>query len=261
MRLGLIGLGRIGSFHAATLAALPVVESLVVTDIELALAKAAADHVGADIADSPEQMLRGGVDGIVIAAATDAHPRLIHAAVDAGLPVFCEKPLASSAPEAVRLRRHVNSSGVQVQLGYPRRFDAGFMAARAAVAAGELGWIHTVRSTTLDPAPPSRSYVAVSGGIFRDCSVHDFDAVRWVTGREVVEVYATGSSNGAGFFAERAGVVSDRAALGPAGGTGRQDARPGPRFRRPLPGSRRSQSAWRICIAAIPARAGRERAR
>ena len=87
-------------------------------------------------------------------------------------------------------------------VGYPRRFDAGFRAARAAVADGELGRVHTVRSTTLDPAPPPAAYLAASGGIFRDCAVHDFDAVRWVTGREVVEVYATGGDRGATIFRE-----------------------------------------------------------
>jgi myo-inositol 2-dehydrogenase/D-chiro-inositol 1-dehydrogenase len=102
----------------------------------------------------------------------------------------------------------VNDSGVQVQIGYPRRFDPAFTAARAAVETGELGWVHTVRSTTLDPAPAPRGYIEVSGGIFRDCSVHDFDTVRWVTGQEVVEVYATGSARGADFFAELGDVAT-----------------------------------------------------
>ena len=100
-----------------------------------------------------------------------------------------------------------------VQIGYPRRFDPAYLAARTAVAGGELGWVHTVRSTTLDPAPPPRGYVAVSGGIFRDCSVHDFDTVRWVTGREVVEVYATGSARGDDFFAELGDVATAQTLL------------------------------------------------
>jgi myo-inositol 2-dehydrogenase/D-chiro-inositol 1-dehydrogenase len=108
---------------------------------------------------------------------------------------------------------HVHSSGVPVQIGYPRRFDPAYLAARNAVAAGELGWVHTVRSTTLDPAPPPRGYVAVSGGIFRDCSVHDFDTVRWLTGREVVEVYATGSARGDEFFAELGDVATAQTLL------------------------------------------------
>ena len=98
--------------------------------------------------------------------------------------------------------RETTASGIPVQIGYPRRFDSAFAEARRAVAAGELGFIHTVRSTTLDPAPPPDAYIASSGGIFRDCSVHDFDAVRFVTGQEVVEVYAVGSNQGADIFAE-----------------------------------------------------------
>ena len=139
---------------------------------------------------------------MVVAAATDAHPELILAAVDAGVPVFCEKPVAKTMAEAVAVARRVADRGVPIQIGYPRRFDQGFAAVREAVASGELGWVHTVRSTTLDPAPPPAAYLAVSGGIFRDCAIHDFDAVRWVTGQEVVEVYATGSDRGDPVFAD-----------------------------------------------------------
>lgn len=202
MRLGLIGLGRIGAFHARTLAALPAVESLVVTDAVPAAIAATVEAVGAEPADSPEALLASGVDGVVIAAATPAHTQLIRAGLDAGIPVFCEKPLSADPAEAVEIAALVRRSGIEVQIGYPRRFDPAFAAARTLIAAGELGWVHTVRSTTLDPAPAPREYLAVSGGIFRDCSVHDFDTVRWLTGREPVEVYATGTAHGADFFAE-----------------------------------------------------------
>jgi myo-inositol 2-dehydrogenase/D-chiro-inositol 1-dehydrogenase len=219
MRLGVIGLGRIGAFHAATLSALPVIDSLVVCDAVPALAKATAERHGAEPVDTPNALLAAGVDGVVIAAATDAHPELVIAAVDAGLPVFCEKPLARTAAEAVRVRDYVVGAGATVQIGYPRRFDPGFVAARTAVAAGELGRLHTVRSTTLDPAPPPVEYVAASGGIFRDCTVHDIDAIRWVTGQDVREVYATGSNGGAAFFAEFGDVDTAAVVLTLADGT------------------------------------------
>ena len=208
MRLGLIGLGRIGSFHADTLSHLPAVESLVVTDAVPTVTRAVAERVGAQVADSPERLIANGVDGIVIAAATNAHTQLIRAGIDAGIPVFCEKPLSGDLAEAAEIARYVTDSGIAVQVGYPRRFDPAFIAARSAVESGELGWVHTVRSTTLDPAPAPRDYIERSGGIFRDCSVHDFDTVRWVTGREVVEVYATGSAKGADFFAEFGDVAT-----------------------------------------------------
>ncbi|MBV2354882.1 Gfo/Idh/MocA family oxidoreductase [Streptomyces sp. J2-1] len=202
MRIGILGLGRIGAFHAETLHGLDAVESLVVADPNAAAAKAAAERFGAHVADTPEALLAAGVDGVVVAAATDAHPALILAAVRAGIPVFCEKPVARTMTEGVAVLRAVRDSDVPVQIGYNRRFDAGFTAARAAVLAGELGPLHTVRSTTLDPAPPPAAYVAASGGIFRDCSVHDFDIIRWVTGREVTEVYAAGGNRGEAYIKE-----------------------------------------------------------
>ena len=202
MRIGILGLGRIGAFHAETLAGLDVVESLVVSDPVTDAAKAAADRIGAEVADSPEALLAAGVDGLVVAAATDAHPALILAGVEAGVPVFCEKPVARTVAEGAEVLKAVEGSDVPIQIGFNRRFDAGFAAAREAVRSGELGKLHTVRSTTLDPAPPPAAYIASSGGIFRDCSVHDFDIIRWVTGREVTEVYAVGGNRGAGYIEE-----------------------------------------------------------
>ncbi|GHF26690.1 dehydrogenase [Streptomyces griseoluteus] len=213
MRIGILGLGRIGAFHTETLSALDAVTSLVVADPVADAAKAAAERYGAQVADSPEALLAGGVDGLVIAAATDAHPALIRAGVAAGVPVFCEKPVARTIAEGVAVLDGVRESGVPVQIGFNRRFDAGFMAARAAVRSGELGKLHTVRSTTLDPAPPPAAYVAASGGIFRDCSVHDFDMIRWVTGREVTEVYAVGGNRGAAYIGEAGDADTTSAVL------------------------------------------------
>jgi myo-inositol 2-dehydrogenase / D-chiro-inositol 1-dehydrogenase len=218
MRIGLLGLGRIGAFHAETLAGLPAVEELVISDPVPELAEQAAGRFGARIAGNPEAVLASGVDGVVIAAPTRLHAELIELCVGAGLPTFCEKPLAHESHETVRLARRVAGTDVQVQIGYPRRFDPAFAAARAAVANGDLGMVHTVRSTTLDPAPPPRAYLAASGGIFRDCAVHDYDAVRWVTGQEVTEVYAVGTNQGAEWFGELGDVHTASAVLTLDGG-------------------------------------------
>ena len=189
MRLGLIGLGRIGAFHAETLTGLGV--DLVVNDAMPGVTERVAEKIGATAAASPGAVLAAGIEGLVIAAATGAHPQLILAGIEAGLPVFCEKPVAKGAAEAAEVLRRVRPDH-RVQIGYNRRFDPGFAVARAAVRDGELGRVHTVRSTTLDPAPPPAAYLADCGGIFRDCGVHDFDIIWFVTGREVREVYATG---------------------------------------------------------------------
>src|SRR3954471_16024140 len=200
--LAVIGLGRIGAFHVETLSGLVGVDELVVTDERPEVTADVADRLGARAVPDAEAALAAGVDGVVIAAATPAHARLILAAVDAGTPVFCEKPIASTVAESRDIVSRLTDSTVPVQIGYNRRFDPAFLAAYEAVRAGELGRLTTVRSTTMDPAPPPPAYVAVSGGIFRDCSVHDFDIVRWIVGREVVEVYATGSDRGDPIFAD-----------------------------------------------------------
>ncbi|MEU6583433.1 Gfo/Idh/MocA family oxidoreductase [Nocardia sp. NPDC046763] len=200
--VGLAGTGRIGTSHAETLRALPGVGTVAVTDTDAERARATADKLEVQYAPDIEALFAAGIDGLVITTATDSHPALITAAVDRGIPVFCEKPIAADILGTLRVVEHVERSTVPVQIGFQRRFDAGYRAARAAVAAGDLGWIHTLRATTLDPAPPPAEYIPRSGGLFRDCGVHDFDIIRWVSGREVVEVYATGSNRGERFFAD-----------------------------------------------------------
>jgi myo-inositol 2-dehydrogenase/D-chiro-inositol 1-dehydrogenase len=114
--------------------------------------------------------------------------------------VFCEKPVAPDVEGTLDVIKSTSGSAAAVQIGFQRRFDAGFRAAREATRSGSLGWLHTIRSTTFDAAPPPAGYISGSGGIFRDCAVHDFDAIRWVSGREVVQVYATGANRGEEFF-------------------------------------------------------------
>ncbi|MGC5411365.1 Gfo/Idh/MocA family oxidoreductase, partial [Streptomyces sp. DT225] len=168
MRIGLIGTGRIGAFHAATLAALPAVDRLVLHDAVEQQARELAGKLGADWAGDLDALLGSGLDGVVIAAPTAVHDTLIRAAAAAGVPVFCEKPAAATLAATRALLADTAGSGVPLQIGFQRRFDAGYAALRDAVAAGELGWLHTVRACTADPAPPPAGYLPLSGGIFRD---------------------------------------------------------------------------------------------
>ena len=148
----------------------------------------------------------------MIATATPGHAPLLWQGIAAGVPTFCEKPVAATLEETIALTGLVAATGVPVHVGFQRRFDAGYQRARRAVESGELGFIHTIRANTHDQSPPHASYIPTSGGIFRDCNVHDFDILRFVTGQEVVSVYATGANKGAGFFSE-AGDVDTGAAL------------------------------------------------
>ncbi|MFI8519585.1 Gfo/Idh/MocA family oxidoreductase [Streptomyces sp. NPDC085481] len=212
MRIGLIGTGRIGAFHAGVLARHPEVEALVLADADPERAAGVAGALGAEAAPTVDALFAHALDAVVIASATSAHAELIARAAGAGLPAFCEKPIALDVPRTLAALGAVAAAGTELQLGFMRRFDAGYAAAREALAAGRLGRLHTVRAATSDPAPPPAAYLPLSGGLFRDCLVHDFDIVRWVTGREVVEVYATGSDAGPAMFRE-AGDVDTAAAL------------------------------------------------
>jgi len=217
MRFGLVGAGRIGAVHARTLMAQPGVE-LIVADAAADRARSLADELGAQHLDDVDALL-AAVDALVVTAATSAHAGLLTASVEAGLPVFCEKPVAPTVEQTAEVLSVVQRAGVPVQIGFQRRFDPGFVAAREAVRSGELGWIHTVRAGTCDAAPPPEDYLPTSGGLFRDCSVHDIDIVRWVTGREVVSVYARGANHGSDAFRACDDVDAGAALLTLEGGT------------------------------------------
>jgi myo-inositol 2-dehydrogenase / D-chiro-inositol 1-dehydrogenase len=212
MRMAVIGAGRIGAIHAHTVAGLAQVDSVVIADVDTAQAADIARAVHAESVATVDDVWRSGIDAVVIATPTDTHASLLRAAVAHRVPAFCEKPIAADLADTRRLVAEVEESGVPVQVGFQRRFDAGYTAVRSAVLGGHLGWLHTLRACTSDVAPPHAGYIPSSGGIFRDCSVHDFDAVRFVTGREVISVWATGANKGQPFFAA-AGDVDTAAAI------------------------------------------------
>ncbi len=213
MKIGIAGVGRIGAFHARTLQGLPGVDEVVVADVNLDTALRVSTALGLARADSIEALLDSGVDGFVITTGTQAHAELLEAAMARGIPTFCEKPVALELERTVEIARLEHSSGATVHIGFQRRFDVGYRRAKAALESGELGFLHTIRCTTNDAAPPAAAYIPTSGGIFRDCNVHDFDILRFVTGREVVSAYAVGGNKGADFFREGGDVDSGAALL------------------------------------------------
>jgi myo-inositol 2-dehydrogenase / D-chiro-inositol 1-dehydrogenase len=211
VKVGLLGAGRIGALHAGILAGDRRVEGLLVGDADSRRAERVAAEVGGE-AGSIESILASGPDAVVIAAATPAHAPLILASVEADIPVFCEKPIALGYDDTIEVVEAVESSGAVLQIGFQRRFDAGYAEARRLVESGALGTIYSLRLATHDPEPPPEEYISSSGGIFRDLHIHDFDVLRWLTGREVAEVYATGAVLGFDFFADH-GDVDTSAAL------------------------------------------------
>lgn len=195
MRVAILGAGRIGTFHATTLVEHPAVERVVIADTRQERAVELASHLGADAANTVADAL-DDVDACVIAASTDAHVALVQRAVAGGLPVFCEKPVAFELGPLLDLQARVRAAGVAMQVGFQRRFDAGFVEAARLLRAGELGRLRTIRLISADREPPHEGYIPTSGGIFRDMHVHDFDIFRWLTGEEIDEVFATGSALG-----------------------------------------------------------------
>ncbi|MEV7325390.1 Gfo/Idh/MocA family oxidoreductase [Streptomyces sp. NPDC093970] len=212
MRIGVIGTGRIGTIHANTLSRHREVGSLILSDVDPARAQDLAHRLGETAAPGADEIFRWGVDAVVITTATSAHADLIGRAARSGLPVFCEKPIALDLPGTLHALAEVEKAGTVLQMGFQRRFDKGYVGAREAVRSGRLGRLHTVRALTSDQSPPPPEWLPLSGGLFRDTLIHDFDVLRWVTGREVVDVYATGSDAGPAMFRE-AGDVDTGAAL------------------------------------------------
>jgi myo-inositol 2-dehydrogenase/D-chiro-inositol 1-dehydrogenase len=185
----------------------PLVDRLTVTDVDRGRAEHVASAVGAECAESPEALVAAGVDALVISAATPAHATLLHMAADAQLPAFCEKPIALDLMATDEVIDHVAKAGTMVQIGFQRRFDAGYRAAYEAVHSGVLGDVRVVRLATHDPKPPPEEYVAASGGIWLDLAIHDFDVAAWVLGVPIVEVYADGEATDE-MFARHADVDS-----------------------------------------------------
>ena len=219
IHVGVVGVGRIGAFHARTLAGSADVDRLTVVDDDSERASKLSAVLGAETRESPEALVTAGVDALVVATSTPAHAPLLSLAAGAGIPAFCEKPVALELDVIDAVAEEVDRADVLVQVGFQRRFDAGYLAARDAVANGTLGRLLLLRAATHDPVPPAGEYIAASGGIFRDLHIHDFDAIRFVTGQEVSEVYADGAVRETPWFEDYGDVDAAAAVLRLADGT------------------------------------------
>ena len=194
IRFGLIGTGRIGQVHAASIAADPDAVLSWVADPLVEGARTVAARYGGTATESAEALIASGqIDAVLIASPTPTHVDLIAAAVEAGLAVLCEKPIDLDIARVDALRPRIAAAGVPVALGFNRRFDPGFASAQARVAAGEIGALEQLSIISRDPSAPPEAYVAVSGGIFRDMTIHDFDMARFFA-PDIVEVSAVGST-------------------------------------------------------------------
>lgn len=202
VRVGLLGIGRIGLGHAEALHRLPRVAELVLADIDPHRAQEAAARLGAGHGTVDDVFDRDRVDALIIATGTDTHADLLVRAAHADLPVFCEKPVAMDIPDARRAIDALTEAGTLNHIGFHRRFDTGYLEARRRLHSGELGELRRVHMLTCDRDTPDPSFIPTSGGIFRDCMIHDFDILRWMTGHRIEEVYALGSPAGHPVYAE-----------------------------------------------------------
>ena len=195
VRIGVMGCGRIGRMHAELIAKqVPDAEVAAVYDVVADAAAALAGELGTRHAADPEEVLKADdVDAVAICSSTHTHVDLLVAAAEAGKAAFVEKPVALNLADVDRGIAAAEAAGIPVQVGFNRRFDASHRYVHQRVVTGEIGDVHLVRVSSRDPEPPPLMYLDESGGIFCDMTIHDFDMIRFITGSEVTEVYATGA--------------------------------------------------------------------
>jgi myo-inositol 2-dehydrogenase/D-chiro-inositol 1-dehydrogenase len=196
VNVGLIGVGRIGRLHARNLKyQVPGTRLLAVADVFEKSAREVASQLEIPIAEKDYRALleNKDIDAVVICSSTDTHAQIISEAAEAGKHIFCEKPIALDLYKIDQAIAAVKKFGVKLQVGFNRRFDPSFKKAKELVVKGTIGTPHLVRISSRDPEPPPISYVKVSGGIFLDMMIHDFDMARFLLSQEVSELMAVGS--------------------------------------------------------------------
>lgn len=195
LRIGVAGVGRIGRMHAELLQRqIPGAAVTLLHDDHRPFAEEISERLGVPAAGSVEELVTSpDIDAVAICTATDTHAELMIAAAQAGKAIFCEKPVSLDLAAVDRALAAIEAAGVPFQIGFNRRFDPAHAAVARAVQDGTIGAPHLAHITSRDPAPPPLEYVRHSGGLFLDMTIHDFDMARFVTGSEVVEVYARGA--------------------------------------------------------------------
>ncbi len=195
LNIGLIGAGRIGQLHAGNIAnRIPNARLAAVADIDLAAAQSVAAQMNVEtvVTDYTELLSNDDLHAVAICSATDTHTPIIIEAAAAGKHIFSEKPLDFDLGRIDKALQAVEDAGVKLQVGFNRRFDPNFRKVKEMAAEGRIGEPHILRITSRDPEPPPLEYVKVSGGIFLDMTIHDFDMARYITGSEVEEIYVIG---------------------------------------------------------------------
>lgn len=192
-KLALLGAGRIGKVHAQAIASDSRAKLVAVVDAVAEAAQAIADQAGCKVSTIDAVLADPEVDAVVICTPTNTHADLIERFAKAGKAIFCEKPIDLDVARAKACLEVVRQTGARVMLGFNRRFDPHFRAVRKAIEDGTIGKVEMVTITSRDPGPPPASYIKVSGGIFRDMTIHDFDMARFLLGEEIVSVTAFGS--------------------------------------------------------------------
>jgi myo-inositol 2-dehydrogenase/D-chiro-inositol 1-dehydrogenase len=192
INVGIIGAGRIGKVHAETLAyRLPQARPAAITDVNLEAAQELATRLRIPkvVGSAAEIFADPSIDAVLICSSTDTHSEFVVQAAQAGKHIFCEKPLDHTLARIDQSLEAVKKAGVKLQIGFNRRFDPNFLRVRSAVESGEIGTPHIMHLVSRDPGPPPISYIKVSGGIFLDMTIHDFDMARFLMGDEVEEIY------------------------------------------------------------------------
>ena len=190
LRFGLLGAGRIGKVHAKAVTANPKAKLVAVADAMAPAAQAIADQYGCDVRTIAQILAASDIDAVVICTPTDTHADLIEQFTNAGKALFCEKPIDLSLDRVKACLKVVRANKGTLMVGFNRRFDPHFMAVRAEIDKGSIGAVEMVTITSRDPGAPPLDYIARSGGIFRDMTIHDFDMARFLLGEEVAEVSA-----------------------------------------------------------------------